>query len=60
LLVSLWMVNDAATAELMTYFYRILLTGVRPAAALREAQINLLSIHPHPFFWAPFVLIGRW
>lgn len=60
LLVSLWMVDDAATAELMTYFYRILLTGVRPAAALREAQLILLSTHPHPFFWAPFMLIGRW
>ncbi|MFO7634671.1 MAG: CHAT domain-containing protein [Caldilinea sp.] len=60
LLVSLWMVDDAATAELMTHFYRILLTGVRPAAALREAQLILLPTHPHPFFWAPFMLIGRW
>jgi CHAT domain-containing protein len=60
LLVSLWMVNDAATAELMTHFYRVLLTGAHPAAALRAAQRTLLSTHPHPFFWAPFMLIGRW
>lgn len=60
LLVSLWMVDDAAAAELMTDFYRTLLSGARPAAALREAQRNLLSTHPHPFFWAPFMLIGRW
>jgi len=60
LLVSLWMVDDAATAELMTQFYRFLLIGARPAAALREAQRKLLSTHPHPFFWAPFMLIGRW
>lgn len=60
LLVSLWMVDDAATAELMTHFYRSLLSGLRPAAALRQAQRALLSTHPHPFFWAPFLLIGRW
>ena len=60
LLVSLWVVDDAATAELMTIFYRALLTGMRPAAALRHAQRTLLATHPHPFFWAPFTLIGRW
>jgi CHAT domain-containing protein len=60
LLVSLWMVDDAATAELMASFYRSLLAGARPAAALRAAQCELLASRPHPFFWAPFVLIGRW
>ena len=60
LLVSLWMVDDAATADLMTSFYRALLTGIRPAAALRRAQCELLATHPHPFFWAPFTLIGDW
>ncbi len=60
LLVSLWVVDDAATAEMMTIFYRALLGGMRPAAALRHAQCALLATHPHPFFWAPFTLIGRW
>ncbi|MEJ5246494.1 CHAT domain-containing protein [Caldilinea sp.] len=60
LLVSLWMVDDAATAELMAHFYQALLSGLRPAAALRQAQRALLARHPHPFFWAPFTLIGRW
>lgn len=60
LLVSLWMVDDGATAELMVSFYHNLLAGQRPAAALRNAQRELLAIHPHPFFWAPFTLIGRW
>ena len=59
LVVSLWMVDDAATAELMTEFYRALLAGMRPAAALRHAQRTLLASHPHPFYWAPFVLLGR-
>ena len=60
LAVSLWMVDDAATAELMIAFYRALLAGLRPAAALRQAQVALLASHPHPFYWAPFVLLGRW
>ena len=60
LVVSLWMVDDAATAKFMGVFYRHLLAGLRPAAALREAQCILLTTHPHPFYWAPFVLLGRW
>jgi CHAT domain-containing protein len=60
LLVSLWTVDDESTAALMTSFYTRLRAGDRPAAALRHAQCELLSDHPHPFFWSPFVLIGRW
>ncbi|NJN19176.1 MAG: CHAT domain-containing protein [Oscillochloris sp.] len=60
LLVSLWTVDDATTAELMATFYRRLRAGDRPATALRAAQSALLRDHPHPFFWAPFVLMGRW
>ncbi|MCG8346260.1 MAG: CHAT domain-containing tetratricopeptide repeat protein [Chloroflexales bacterium] len=60
LLVSLWTVDDATTAELMTSFYTRLQAGDRPAAALRYAQCQLREQHPHPFFWSPFVLLGRW
>jgi CHAT domain-containing protein len=60
LLVSLWAVDDEATARLMTAFYSRLQAGVSPAAALRYAQCQLLKEHPHPYFWAPFVLMGRW
>lgn len=59
-LVSLWTVDDATTAQLMTTFYTLLRAGERPAAALRRAQLELMRDYPHPFFWAPFVLIGRW
>jgi len=34
--------------------------GENPAAALRHAQCELLADYPHPFFWSPFVLLGRW
>lgn len=60
LVVSLWTVDDATTTELMTTFYSCLRAGLGPAAALREAQCALMREHPHPFYWAPFVLMGRW
>jgi CHAT domain-containing protein/tetratricopeptide (TPR) repeat protein len=60
LLVSLWTVDDAATAEMMTLFYTRLLAGDSAAAALRHAQRQLLQQHPHPFLWAPFILYGHW
>ena len=41
-MVSLWKVDDDATAELMTLFYRGMITrNERPAAALRSAQLEL-------------------
>ncbi len=60
LVVSLWQVNDASTALLMQEFYRQLETGAPIAAALRRAQIKLLT-HPdyaHPHYWAPFFMVG--
>lgn len=59
ILVSLWTVDDEATATLMELFYRRLQSGDRPAAALRHAQCELIAERPHPFFWSPFVLLGR-
>jgi CHAT domain-containing protein/tetratricopeptide (TPR) repeat protein len=60
---SLWKVDDQATAELMTHFYRQLLEENKsPAAALREAQIAMWrqrSWHA-PYFWAAFVLQGEY
>jgi CHAT domain-containing protein len=53
-------VDDESTATLMASFYARLQVGDRPAAALRYAQCELLDKHPHPFFWSPFALLGRW
>jgi CHAT domain-containing protein/tetratricopeptide (TPR) repeat protein len=64
--VSFWSVNDAATAALMEVFYKkMLVDKMRPAAALRAAQIEMLKQTAHsewrpPYFWAPFVLQGEW
>ncbi|HKG81340.1 MAG TPA: CHAT domain-containing protein [Pyrinomonadaceae bacterium] len=59
-LMSLWTVHDQATAELMVAFYEELARTKSPAMALRQAQLKLLQQRPHPFFWSPFVLVGRW
>jgi CHAT domain-containing protein len=60
LLLSLWTVDDDATAELMTEFYKNLHEMGSLSAALRQAQLSVMKTKPHPFFWSPFVLMGRW
>jgi CHAT domain-containing protein len=61
--VSLWNVNDKATADLMTLFYQGMLRDkLRPSAALREAQIKMWKQKRwnEPFYWAAFTLQGEW
>lgn len=61
--VSLWAVSDWGTTELMVRFYQgMLKEGMRPAAALRAAQISLMNDKrfASPYFWAPFTLQGEW
>lgn len=63
LVASLWKVDDAATAELMKRFYRgMLRKGLRPAAALREAQVQMWNQErwKSPYYWAAFALQGEW
>jgi CHAT domain-containing protein len=60
---SLWKVDDKATAELMKRFYQAMRKdGLRPAAALRAAQVELLKTKntEDPYYWAAFVLQGEW
>jgi CHAT domain-containing protein len=62
-LATLWMVNDASTATFMTHFYKALLQpGTTKAAAARTAQLALIQTpeFQHPFYWAPFILVGNW
>ncbi len=62
-LVSLWRVNDRATADLMERFYRALLREREPpAAALRRAQTDLAREGPWraPAYWGGFVIQGDW
>ena len=62
-LATLWPVRDVSTANLMTRFYQELAKpGVTKAEALRRSQLSLLEepSSDHPFFWAPFILVGNW
>ncbi len=59
LVASLWLVQDETTAELMEKWYEHLRNGVGRATALRNAQLALKDRCPHPYYWAPFVLIGQ-
>jgi CHAT domain-containing protein/predicted negative regulator of RcsB-dependent stress response len=58
LLVSLWVANDRATAEFMSDFYGRLNAGVPKRTALRQAQGAMKERYKHPYYWAPFFLIG--
>ncbi len=62
LLASLWPVSDAATEKLMTTLYADLAKGEEVQDAMRDAQRTVMA-NPetsHPFYWAPFNLIGNW
>jgi CHAT domain-containing protein len=62
-IVSLWSVNDRATAELMGNLYRALLRdGMTPTGALRQAQLTLRKQKQwqSPYYWAAFVQQGDW
>jgi CHAT domain-containing protein/uncharacterized protein HemY len=60
-LVSLWNVNDHSTSDFMIDFYRGLTQ--EPAggsAALRKARLDMIrgKKYSHPYYWAPFILVG--
>ena len=58
-LVSLWSVPDAPTAELMTQFYGNLQQNPDKAQALRTAMLTIMKQHTEPRNWAAFTLIGE-
>jgi CHAT domain-containing protein len=70
LLLSLWVVEDRSTAQLMEAFYLKLAQGCRKASALRHVQMQFINGqfadaqsaqegYAHPYFWAPFFLVGE-
>ena len=67
-MATLWPVEDKSTSMLMREFYRLREAGMTTAEALRQAQLCLLNgkitseeghDFTHPYFWAPFILIGN-
>src|SRR5262249_8618866 len=59
LVVSLWAVSDRSTAELMGRMYKELRAGASKRSALRAAQLATKDDYGHPFYWAPFILMGN-
>ena len=58
LVVSLWAVSDRSTADFMGEMYRSIRAGLSKREALRRAQIATKDSYGHPYYWAPFVLMG--
>jgi CHAT domain-containing protein len=60
--LSLWIVDDAGTKDLMVKYYQNLKAGKGRHEALRQAQLELLKIpeYQHPYYWASFVPSGDW
>jgi len=59
---ALWEVSDDSTPRLMDTLYQGLQDGQTPAAALRQAKLNLLYSHAAshiPYYWAPFQIYTR-
>ncbi len=59
LLLSLWDVHDGSSAEFMTGFYGHLAQSSNIAEALTAAAKQVRERSPHPYYWAPFVLVGK-
>jgi CHAT domain-containing protein/tetratricopeptide (TPR) repeat protein len=75
IIATLWKVADPSTSLLMRRFYSLRegRSGMSKAEAMRQAQLGLLRpevpqeninnpkrLYAHPYFWAPFILIGNW
>ena len=58
LVVSLWAVSDRSTADLMREMYSHIRAGRSKREALRLAQLKVKDAYGHPYYWAPFVLMG--
>ena len=68
LVLSQWAVEDRSTAALMTSFYGHIMRGATKGDALRQAQVQFIhgqlardlpaDAYTHPYFWAPFFLVG--
>lgn len=61
-LITLWLVDDEATKDLMTSYYGRLRKNVERSAALRQTQLEMLISpqYQRPYYWAAFIPSGEW
>jgi CHAT domain-containing protein/tetratricopeptide (TPR) repeat protein len=63
IIATLWKVADVSTRDFMSTFYTNLKeSGITKAEALRRTQLTFIEYagFSHPFYWAPFILMGNW
>jgi CHAT domain-containing protein len=58
ILLTLWDVHDQSTAEFMKLFYSRLASNPNKAEAVGHAMAEIRKAYPHPFYWAPFEIVG--
>lgn len=58
-LLTLWDVHDRSTADFMQVFYGRIQQGWSKARAAQSGMQALRDNHPHPFYWAPFTIVGN-
>jgi CHAT domain-containing protein/tetratricopeptide (TPR) repeat protein len=58
-LLTLWDAHDRSTADFMQAFYGRIRQGWSKAAAAQSGMQTLRDRHPHPFYWAPFIIVGN-
>lgn len=56
---SLWRISDAQTVDLMDEFYKQLLAGQRRGTAMELAAQEMKKKYRHPYYWAPFLVVGQ-
>jgi len=57
-IASLWAVSDSSTSDFMREMYSEIRAGATKRAAVRHAQLAIKDAYGHPYYWAPFVLMG--
>lgn len=59
IVMSLWSVDDEATQELMSLFYKEMMSGKSQHEAFRLAQQQLKQKFSKPFYWGAFIMVGK-
>jgi CHAT domain-containing protein/Flp pilus assembly protein TadD len=57
IIMSLWKVNDEATQQLMSSFYKNYALTNNKLSAFKKAQIELKAKFKDPYYWGAFVMV---
>ena len=60
MIAALWKVHSETGRDFMSEFSKGLAGGASLLEALRQARLKMRSEKPHPYYWAPFILVGQW